>query len=286
MIRVFKLFGKFPLRLLRFIGVIFSWLHWFSSRKYRKRFKKNWSLANQFCGNVFRRSSFFSAIGRIGICLFELPKIWCGTGLRDKVEFEGFDVIEKLLLEKKGLICLTPHLGSFELIPRVFSQNLPISILYKPSDNALFEKLFQELRPTSNINMVKTSFTGVKKLLLALNRGEIVGMLPDQVPPDGYGIEEKFFGKPAYTMTLACKLILRTQAPVVWVLARHNSHGWKLSVKEWCYKKTKSISLKEMIRDMNKNVEQLIINEPQSYLWGYDRYKSPKKINLKEQTCD
>ncbi len=42
-----------------------------------------------------------------------------------------------------------------------------------------------------------------------------MGLLPDQVPPDGQGQWVPFFGKPAYTMTLAARLALQTGATVV-----------------------------------------------------------------------
>jgi len=40
-------------------------------------------------------------------------------------------------------------------------------------------------------------------MMRALKRGEAVGLLPDQVPPQGMGVWADFFGAPAYTMTLA-----------------------------------------------------------------------------------
>src|SRR5437899_1095723 len=37
--------------------------------------------------------------------------------------------------------------------------------------------------------------------------GRMVGLLPDQVPPDGMGVWAPLFGEPAYTMTLAARLV-------------------------------------------------------------------------------
>jgi Kdo2-lipid IVA lauroyltransferase/acyltransferase len=41
--------------------------------------------------------------------------------------------------------------------------------------------------------------------MLALKNGEAVGLLPDQVPPEGLGVWAPFFGEPAYTMTLSVR---------------------------------------------------------------------------------
>ena len=45
-----------------------------------------------------------------------------------------------------------------------------------------------------------------------------MGLLPDQVPPEGMGVWAPFFGKPAYTMTLATRLVLQTGAPLLLAL--------------------------------------------------------------------
>ena len=49
-------------------------------------------------------------------------------------------------------------------------------------------------------------------MIRALRRGEAVGLLPDQVPPEGMGAWAPFFGQRAYTMTLAARLVQQTGA--------------------------------------------------------------------------
>ena len=183
MINVFKFFGKFPISFLRGLGAISSCIYWIFSKKFRLKFKKNWDIANKFSNGSLDQFSYFAAVKNSGASIFELPKIWCDKKLINKIETKDLILIGNLLKQKKGLICLTPHMGSFELIPRVISQKYPVNVLYKPSSNRHFEKIFQELRPSDKIKMVTTSFSGVKKLLYALKKGEVVGLLPDQVPP-------------------------------------------------------------------------------------------------------
>jgi KDO2-lipid IV(A) lauroyltransferase len=277
MISVFKFFGKLPLSFLRKIGLIFSWIFWFSSKKYRLRFKKNWNIARKHSGNAMKKFSLATAIGRAGTFIFELPKIWCNEDFKCKVEINGFHEIEPLLNKGKGLICLSPHLGSFELVPKIFSKRVPVSILYKPPKNIYLDKLLMDLRPSKNVTMVVPNFSGVKKLLLALKKGEVVGLLPDQVPPIKYGITQSFFGQPAYTMTLVSKLILLTNAPVVWTYVEYKKNGWRVTIKPWNFGELAKSSTFEMTKAMNEKIEELILKDPESYMWSYDRYKTPKK---------
>ncbi len=69
-----------------------------------------------------------------------------------------------------------------------------------------------------------TTLAGVRQMIKALRKGQAVGLLPDQVPPDGQGQSGAVFGQPAYTMTLAARLALQTGATVV--LARCERLSW------------------------------------------------------------
>ena len=71
-------------------------------------------------------------------------------------------------------------------------------------------------------------------MIRALRRGEAVGLLPDQVPPEGMGVWAPFFGRPAYTMTLAARLVQQTGAPIAADLGRAAAAaaGWCIRVFE------------------------------------------------------
>jgi KDO2-lipid IV(A) lauroyltransferase len=59
-----------------------------------------------------------------------------------------------------------------------------------------------------------------------------VGLLPDQVPPDGMGVWAPFYGRPAYTMTLAARLVQQTGAALllIWAERLPAGRGWVLRV--------------------------------------------------------
>ncbi len=61
-------------------------------------------------------------------------------------------------------------------------------------------------RERPKLRLASADLTGVRVLLRALKHGEAIGILPDQVPGVGEGEWAEFFGRPAYTMTLAGRL--------------------------------------------------------------------------------
>src|SRR5581483_6759491 len=83
----------------------------------------------------------------------------------------------------RGAVMLTPHLGAWEIASFFCAQAGPITVLYKPQKGA-FEALILRGRSRLGVRPVPTSSGGVKALLGALRRGELVGLLPDHDPPD------------------------------------------------------------------------------------------------------
>ena len=67
----------------------------------------------------------------------------------------------------------------------------------------------REGRSRGRVRLAPADLSGVRELMSALKRGEAAGFLPDQVPGEGEGEWAEFFGRPAYTMTLAAKLAER-----------------------------------------------------------------------------
>jgi KDO2-lipid IV(A) lauroyltransferase len=112
-----------------------------------------------------------------------------------------------------------------------------------------------------------------------LRRGEIVGLLPDQVPPAGMGVWAPFFGKPAYTMTLAARLVQQTGAVplLIWGERLARGAGYAVRVSELGEAlPTADSTQAESAAIINRAMERLIRQCPQQYLWGYNRYKQPR----------
>jgi KDO2-lipid IV(A) lauroyltransferase len=103
-----------------------------------------------------------------------------------------------------------------------------------------------------------------------------VGLLPDQVPPEGMGHWAPFFGKPAYTMTLAARLALQTGAEVVLIWGERLpwGRGYRLHASRLGHEL--STELDVAVVQINQAMEQLVRQCPGQYLWGYARYKGPR----------
>lgn len=117
---------------------------------------------------------------------------------------------------------------------------------------------------------------GVRALIKALRAGETIGILPDQVPAQGDGVWVDFFGRPAYTMTLAAKLAHVSSAPVILVAAFRLPHGAGYQLQFTPLDGPLAKDETQAAQQINQALEALIRQQPAQYLWSYNRYKQPR----------
>ncbi|NBT35008.1 MAG: lysophospholipid acyltransferase family protein [Betaproteobacteria bacterium] len=280
---LFKIAGAFPLPLLRALGWVLGWVSWMVSARYRHLFYSHWAGAMQHLGLSQKRrgpEGLWASIGQAGQLISELPKIWCAKDLSPLMRIEGLEACQRAYEEGRGLIFLTPHLGAFELAPRVLGLHFPITILYRPARQASVENLYVAFRPSAGVTLAQANSSGVRKLMRALKSGEAIGMLPDQVPTRGEGLWSPFMGRLAYTMTLPARLALLTRAPVVWTLVLREPSGWRLVFHIWTppVLDDPSDALQATVDAMNAQCESLVRRAPSQYLWAYNRYKKPAGV--------
>jgi KDO2-lipid IV(A) lauroyltransferase len=132
-------------------------------------------------------------------------------------------------------------------------------------------------RQRPGLEAVPTTLAGVRQMIKALRSGRAVGLLPDQVPPEGMGQWAPFFGQSAYTMTLAARLALQTNARVVLIWGERLSWGRGYRLHTQALGHDLSVDLDTAVVQINQAMESLILQCPSQYVWGYARYKTPRQ---------
>ena len=275
MILLFRFLSRLPLAWLHAIGALTGWLAWIFSPTYRRHMQENLLLALGEDGAQRVRPAAIAAAGR---AMLELPKIWLNP-LEDAaarvVKVSGWDLVEAATRTGKGIVYLTPHLGCFEIIGQYLATHAPITCLYRPPRQAWLQTMIEAGRIRQQSYLAPADLSGVRILLKALKRGEAVGMLPDQAPKFGEGRWLDFFGRPAYTMTLAARLTESGAAAImVWAERFPAGAGYHFHLQA----PTQAFSgtTEERALQINHEIEYLIRQCPEQYLWGYNRYKRPK----------
>jgi KDO2-lipid IV(A) lauroyltransferase len=254
------------------------------SAGYRHRLQQNAALAN-LAPDRRRR-----AVAEAGRMMAEIPWLWMRPAwrrLEDWIRWDGAELIDARLAESKGLLLLTPHLGCFEVCAQAYAERFgaqkPITVLYRPARKQVVRELEEAARARPGLHTAPAALYGVRQMLRALRRGETVGLLPDQVPPEGMGVWAPVYGQPAYTMTLASRLVQQSGAALVlmWGERLPRGQGWVVHVRE-APALPASAESEEALQlacatTINRAMEALIAEKPEQYLWGYHRYKTPRK---------
>lgn len=284
--------SRLPLGLIHQLGGLIGWLVYALSPAYRARVRAHAARAGLTPAQ--RRAS----VGHAGRMALEMPWLWLRSQdrpLGPLVQWEDAAPIERALAAGKGMVLLTPHLGCFEVLAMSFAERwgreAPLTVLYRPARQAWLSRWQLTARTRPGLHTAPATLAGVRQMLRALRRGETLGMLPDQVPPQGMGEWVPFFGADAYTMTLAAKLVLQTGAPwlLLWAERLSGGRGWLAHVHvgaplpELAGEEMEA-RVKACAAAINREMEQLILRAPEQYLWGYNRYKQPRRPSAAEST--
>ena len=278
MLTLFRCLSRCPLWLLHALGGALGWLSYAASSTYRHRFD-----ANAVQAGVSPAASR-QAIAEAGRLLTELPWLWlrpASQSILPKVRWDGQAVIESAHAQGRGIVFLTPHLGCFEVTAQAYAERYaarhgPVTVLYRPARKAWLRTLVDTSRNRPGLAAAPATLAGVRQMIRALRRGEAVGLLPDQVPPEGMGVWAPFFGRPAYTMTLAARLIQQSGAVPLLIWGERLPHGRGYAVRVSALDETLPegvLAQAESAAAVNRAMERLILQCPQQYLWGYHRYK-------------
>ena len=275
-----ELTAKLPLRLLHAVGTVLGWAIYGISPTYRRHMRENLAQAGLGPGGEMReemRRIRREAIASAGRMIAEIPALW----------FRPHDEVAALVREAVGaeaafaarergetLLLLTPHMGCFEITAQYAARHTPITVLYRAPKIGVLDPLMREGRSRPNVRLVPADLGGVRELFAALKRGEPLGFLPDQVPGEGEGEWVEFFGRPAYTMTLAAKLVGRPNVACFLTYARRLERGAGYSIV--LRPLPPALPGEKPARRLNRAIEELVRECPGQYLWGYNRYKTPR----------
>ena len=275
---LFRMLARLPLRAIHAIGSAAGLLTYGLSRSYRSHLCENLALA--YPQGVPPRLGR-DAAREAGRMVLEMPRFWLRDG-RDALalvrEVRGWEGVETGR-SRGGVLLLTPHLGCFEVLPIYIGSRTPMTIMYRPPRKSGLGEIVRRGRMHDGIIQVPADVTGVRKMTRALKDGGVVGMLPDQVPAGGQGAWAPFFGRPAYTMTLAARFSMLRHISVLFAVGERLPGGAGYILHFLPPPIALEGDLETRVAAINGSLEILIRRWPVQYLWGYNRYKKPRQAD-------
>lgn len=275
----FRFLGLLPLKWLRNIGRMAGRIFFLVSRKYREL-----TIENLTCAFGHEKSPH--QIRRMACHVIEnLMQVPCEMALIPKLRYkdvgdlirvEGFHHIEAAHKKGKGVLCLTAHIGNWEIIPSVLSLlGDPPASVGRPLEFRAFDLLVSGFRTWHGGSVIPTGHS-MRIILKALKQGSIVGILLDQRAKWHEGVLTDFFGRLACTNKGLALLALKIGAPVVPIFLVRDGSRFKMC----CNSEVRVIRTGYKAKDIEINtqaytkiVESMVLRYPTQWNWCYKRWK-------------
>lgn len=288
MVFLYRLLSLLPLPWLHRLGAVLGRFVYVLSSRYRRNMRVNLHQALGAEG----RNLAWAVAAESGKQALEMARIWLRPldEIKDMVvDVQGWEHVESAREKGRGILFLTPHLGCFEIIGPYLALSAPLTCLYRPPKNRGLQTLIRQGRERGQMKLAAADLSGVRTLLKALKKGESVALLPDQAPKMGEGVWLDYFGRPAYTMTLAARLSeMEAETLMTWSQRLPGGKGYRIYFEPIHALLAGPLEGDTVARagQINFACEQLIRRCPTQYLWGYNRYKIPAGAGLPPDLSD
>jgi KDO2-lipid IV(A) lauroyltransferase len=204
------------------------------------------------------------------------------------IELVNFDDALRLILGGNGVIFVTGHYGSFEVMGHLLAAlGFDMTAVMRPLDNVYLNRFMVASRRTHGLTLLdkKGAMSRAEGLLAD---GAMLAFIGDQ-DAGRKGIFVDFFGRPASTYKSIALLAIATGAPIVVGYARRrgNVARYEVGVPRIIYRhewEQQADPLRWITQEYTSAIESFVREAPEQYLWIHRRWKSRPKSEKAELT--
>ncbi|WP_074407514.1 MULTISPECIES: LpxL/LpxP family acyltransferase [Aquimarina] len=204
-----------------------------------------------------------------------IDKVAISSGLRNKFtyEFDGVELINETLKEKKGGILISAHLGNFEIAEHFFGEleeNAAISLLTTDIEHTAIKNYLDSVTSKSNIKFIfiKEDLSHIFQINAALARNEIVCITGDRYFEGSKYLTQDLLGQEAKFPSGPFMLASRLKVPVlfVYVMKETNTHYHLYARKA----KAKHRDAKELLKEYTESLKWMLDKYPLQWFNYFD----------------
>ncbi len=273
-----RLLAVLPLPVNHALGAALGWLAWVTRTRMARVARTNVNLCfpEQACG--WRRRVARRSLMEMGKALTEAPWLW-RAGPERLRRLAGYPALcdpGGARPEGQALFLVAPHLGSWEFAGLHAASYGPMTSLYSPVRIREIDRWIREARASTGARLAPASREGLRQLQAARDRGELIGLLPDQSPRRATGVFAPFFGRLALTMTLLPRMLRGRDDRVFFAFAERLPYGRGFRYHELeAGPEIADPDPEIAAAEINRLVEALVRQCPEQYNWAYKRFRPP-----------
>ena len=260
-------------------------------------------LSSNFCGKIFEKIGPFFRSKKIILSnlktaypdksLEDLNKIinsmWNNYGrffaefmfikdfrrgkLFEKIEIEGKEILDDIIINKRQVIFISGHFSNFELMAMYLEKSgIKLSAIYRPLNNFFLNQIMETLRKKYICkNQIKKGIGGLKKLIELKKNNTSTALMIDQRVSEG--IQSNFFNKKALTTKIPAQLVKRFNIPIVPVyIERIKGINFKIYISP-PINFSKNSTIQSITDELNLILEKMVTRKPEQWIWSHNRWK-------------
>jgi KDO2-lipid IV(A) lauroyltransferase len=274
-LQLLRALSRLPLPLLHGIGKCLGVMLILLQPRRAALMKQNMRQAG-----VYSLPDLIASAGEFGKSVLEALPVWLhrpAVNLSRIRETHGWEAVLAAKEKSRGIVALTPHLGCWELVAQFISDQIPLTLLYRPAKQEWADELMRQGRQKGLSTLATPDLRGVRALLSALRQGNVAGILPDQVASKGDGVWVPFFGHMAYMPTLTHRLARSHEAAIFLFFCERLP--WGKGYRLWVEPVPPlPADPADGIAALNRQIEAMIRRCPQQYLWSYPIYRRRRRM--------
>lgn len=231
--------------------------------------------------DIIRQS--YRSLGRLIADFARIEKL-SPEWVNEHVEFPPESVLEKLSGKegRKGVLFVTGHLGSFELLAHAaVTRGFPISFVVRNFKNPYLDRWWNGIRAARG-NRVISRRGAFNEVIAALNGGTDTGILFDQNVKRKHAVFVDFFGREAATTKTVGYAALKTECRVMVVSIKHKGDDYyTINLVECDFEKLYNDpnlgtdeKVLQITRAVSREYEEMIRQDPGAWFWMHRRWKT------------
>ncbi|NOX41086.1 MAG: lauroyl acyltransferase [Alphaproteobacteria bacterium] len=189
-----------------------------------------------------------------------------------QAELSG-DGADRLLLALKNhepVVLVSGHFGNYQTLRVLLAEKgFATAAIYRPMNNAFTNTRYIEaMNAIASPNFAR-GLAGTRGLLGHLRKGGAIALLNDQAAREG--VELRFFGEPALTMTSAAEFAIKYNAHLFPYYGIRQPNG-----VDFCVEIQEPIALaspEDMTQSLNDSLEGMVRRYPEQWFWIHRRWK-------------
>ena len=189
------------------------------------------------------------------------------------INIEGKKILDEIADNNKPVIFVSGHFANFELMSMEITKNkINLATIYRPLNNFFLNPLMEYLRKKYICNkQIQKGRSGIKECIQYIEKGYSIALMIDQRL--GESDRVKFFSKKAHTTSLPAQLSLKYNLDVVPIFIERE-HGDSFKIKIYEPIDTSNFKNKsELTLKLNQILENMILKNPNQWIWTHDRWK-------------